>query len=347
MQVSSTKDDASPAASAAVDASVVPEQSQAAESLPAEVKGEPESLLDAVKAALKKDEPAQESPPAADGQGKPADASAAEADDGGELGDVTPEELNRYHSKTRRRVQGLLAERDTLRKDLDDLRPRAEQFDRIVQYVEKAGLTSQEVDAGFEIMRLMKAEPAKALAALMPYVEQLQTLTGDRLPADLAEAVESGRITEVHARELASHRSRSSLADEQSRRAAEVARQKAAAEQAERQATAIREMTAGALTEWARHHLERDPDQGAKAPLIESEIRAQMVQAHAEGKPPRTAQEIFALASRAKAIVEQRLAALLPTPRAVQPVPSGAGAQGPAEPKTAAEAAVLALRAMR
>src|SRR3546814_2786893 len=88
--------------------------------------------------------------------------------------------LSRYRPRTKRRIEGLLNERKALQEEAEQLRPRAQQFENMVKYVEEAGLETAEVNQTFEAARLIKAagrgqvDPAVALEAIMPFVQSLQ-----------------------------------------------------------------------------------------------------------------------------------------------------------------------------
>lgn len=314
-----------------------PAGSSSAERADAETPG---SMLDAVKAALAT--PAEASSTSTEGspEGSQGGAPADAAKDAAEVEDITEQtDLSRYHSKTREQIQRLLAQRKQAQARVMELEPKAEQFDRILGFVEQAGLSIDEVNTGFEIMRLIKHEPGKALAALLPYVQSLQRLTGDLLPDDLREQVEMGRIDETVARELAQHRSRAVLAREQAQRAAEIAERRRVEE-----AAAAQRRVASAVSEWDAAWSRADPDYKAKLPRVQEKIELALLKMRSEGRELRDPREAVALADRARAEVNAEFARFKPQPKEVRPVVGGGAASGTPVPQTALEAARAALR---
>lgn len=317
----------------------------------ADVKGksEPESMLEAVKAALSKDKAPEASPASADGRGKDGEEAAEGEDPAGEdlPDEVTDEELRGYHSRTRRRIRKLLDKNRELAGQIEGLSEKAQRFDGITAFVENARLTTEEVNAGFEIMRLMKHDPEKALNALVPYVLELQRITGATLSDDLRQAVEQGMITEDAARELSRHRSRESLAQAEARRASEAAARQSEERRRADEAAELTDTVASAISEWENTVLAKDPDREAKHPLVESEIERLILKAKAEGKLPRTAQEAVAMAEKAYAEVNKRVRLFAPKPREIRTVTSGSVAAATPTPSTELDAARAAVRAMR
>ena len=264
----------------------------------------PGTLLDAVRDALKPQKGEQSS--GSEGQAKEGAESAAAAEAEGEdedPGEITDDELNRLHSKTRKRMKFLLKQKGELEGKVGELEPRAQQFDRLHGYMTNAGLSVEEVNAGFEIMRLMKQSPEQALASLMPYVNALQSAVGEILPSDLQEQVRQGFVTEAHAKELA--RLRSSEA-----RRAEASR--AATEAAERRQVADRQQLAhdasSAVSEWEKKWSASDPDYAKKSGRVLEKIENRLL----KGPLPKSKQEALALAEQCKAEVEKEMRALLP-----------------------------------
>lgn len=313
---------------------------QAAVSSPAAGKDEkkPASLLDAVRAAMPGKEKssgsesggeqgAESDPaPAAEGGKKPED----DADTGEELGEVTDDELRRMHSKTRRRVKQLLGgikERD---EQIAEVQPKAQAYDRISTYVAEAGLNKDEVNQGFEIMRLMKADPFAALDAIKPFYEALLQATGAVLPNDLQQRVQAGYLSQEDAQELARHRARGSLHTEQQKRDNDAAQQRQTVEAQQRAVTAVQ----GALTEWESVRSKSDPDYTLKASRVQEKLKLRWLQ----GDRPGDAAAAKKQADDVLKEVEKELKAFAPRKQEIRPVTGGTSADAAPAPTSMLEA---------
>lgn len=325
----------------AVDTNQDVNQAGSAESSAAEEKGEkPErSMLDAVRDALEPaDKGGESSAPDAEGQGEAESGEGTEGEgeadaESDDLGEVTDEELSRYHSKTRRRIKKLLDERNTARDQATELEPKAQRFDQMVQYVNNAGLTADEVNQGFGIMAsLVKARTdpdaaQQALEALAPIVNHLQQATGQALPQDLQQAVQQGYISREHATEMARLRSSSEMA----RAAATQASENVQRSQAEHQQQTMQEV-ARSVSDWEQKWSESDPDYQAKQPRVMEKIKLALYEAQQSGQYPRTVKDALDLAEKAKREVEQEIGKFRQQRKEIKPVTSS-GSAPTASPK--------------
>lgn len=274
----------------------------------------PTSTLDAVMAAIKPKTEAGSSDAKVAGKETAQETSSTEAkpegeDDGEELGEVTPDELNRYTSKTRRRVKQLIEQRDTYRGQVESLTPKADALDRVNDYITQAGLSRDDVNRGFEIMRLMKQDPFEALRHLAPYVAKLQEITGGVLPAELQEQVRGGYISEAAAQELATLRARNALAQ------ASAERQTQATQASQRQAESS--AVQAELNTWETSRAATDPDyQAKKAPLVQRFLKAKW----ADGEVPRTAEAARKQADDVLKEVETHLRSIVPPKQEIRPL---------------------------
>ncbi len=319
------------------------EKATPAESSPAD-KGETKGdMLSAVKAAL---EP-QEKAPDSDEQGSKDEPKTEAAKEGEAEGDgsddLTEEELARLRPKTRTRINNLLKERAERDEKIAALEPKAGQYDQIVGFVEKAGLTKDEVNQGFDVMNDLKNDPHKAYDRLRPIMDQLEQIVGVRLPEDLLRGVQLGQITEAHARELASARSRSTVTQQQLERRDQRDTER---QQQEAHTGRVNE-TATAVTEWETSKSKSDPDWKLKQPriseIIELEIGRRRQQ---DPKYFPTKAEALKFASDALTRVENDFKQLAPRRKEIRPGHvDSAATQSTAKPKTALEAARLALAA--
>lgn len=308
----------------------------AAQSSGADAKDEkPKSILDAVMAAT--DKAAQssgaqtqdtEDPDAGDqpavGVAKP-EGKDKPKDEDAELGGVTEEELRGYKPKTRRRVEQLLASNKTIQTELDKARPAVESFQRLTTFVRDAGLTSEDVNTGFELMRLMKTDPVKAWEAVQPIVHELARITGNLMPDDLRQQVAEGRITEAAAAELARTRATSGLNRQAADREAERRRQDDANRAHETNVTAI----AGEISKWETSWSKSDPDYPLKRERVQEKIEL----AFQKRGAPKTPQEAVVLAEECRKAVDAELKRFRPTRTAVNDTPASGGAAATAKPQ--------------
>jgi len=296
----------------------------------------PTSTLDAVKAALGKPKDAEATPTP---EGKP---DAAEAGPSSENPDddlpeeVTDDELSHYHSRTRKRIKGLVEKVKTLGGTVESLTPKAERFDQITRFVADAGLDTDEVNTLFEVGRLMKSDPAAAYKAIMPYVVQLQQVLGVVLPQDLQQEVSQGLIATERAQELARARAEAGL----SRQRAELVESRTQQEQAGRVTADIERSVA----EWEQKWSSTDPDYRAKQPRVMKEIELELLRRRGSGRLPRTTTEAVALAEQARKTVEEDLKAFIPRKPEIKPVTGGSAVRSTPAPSNSLEAVKFAMQ---
>jgi len=237
-------------------------------------------------AESKKDEDAD-----ADGEAKAEgdDADKTKAEDSeGEGEDEKWEENVPFHKHPR--WQQMVRERNEYRDQLQDFQQPAEQFRQIETFMESQGLNNQEVAQGFQIMALMKNDPAGALEALRGHIEGLEGFVGEKLPGDLQEEVDEGFITSDRAREIARLRNTSQF---QADRAAEQEDRRAKdSQQQQRQQAQQKQRTA--VDTWQQDITNRDADFKTKQPFVFRELALL-----AQQSPPRNEQEAVSLAQRA------------------------------------------------
>lgn len=295
--------DANPADSSAVD---TPDANEA-----------PISLLSVVQNAVeKKQEEAPAGSSDAEGEGKAAVAAEGEAKPEGEAAaDGEAEADVPFHNHPR--WKKLVAERDTFKED-------AENYQGIQAFVQANGLTGDEVAEGYEVMALLKRGDreslTKALEWFEPRVDFLREQIGAVLPDDIRERVDSGELDEDTANELAQARAAVKLNER-----AEADRTK---RETEATAAATAETTglemAKAVQAWEDTTKAADPDYAKKAELVITTSRA-IIQERG-GIYPANQQEAVELAKAAYQRVNDTFKALIPTPKAVTPSPSGQSA---------------------
>ena len=327
----------------------------AADSSAAGVKDEnPKSMFDAVKAIMDKDaqssgaetqesESSDADDTSAEGgaAGVTGDKAQPKDDADAELGEVTDEELRGYKPKTRRRVEQLLASQRTLQEKVDRYEPVVASHQKLTTFIRDAGLTSEDVNAGFEIMRLMKTDPAKAWTTLQPIMGQLARITGNVLPNDLRQQVAEGRLDEAAATEMARLRANTTLSQQAADRDAEKRRRDTADREHQDTVTAI----ATAVSEWETKWSGSDPDYSLKRQRVQEKIELAFSR---PGSRPKTPKEAVDLAERCRKEADTEIRRLRPAKAAVDDNTSasgGAAAQSKPQPKTLLEAVTLAAAA--
>ncbi len=317
-----------------------------ADSSPAE-QGDKGDLLTAVKAAL---EPKTDKAPESEEQGsKPEDAPVADAkkdgaDEGEDSDDLSEEELARLRPKTRKRIDNLLKERSERDAKIVDLEPKAQNFEKIQRFVDDAGLSKDEVNQGFDVMKNLRNDPLKAYEQLKPIFVQLQQMAGEVLTPDLQQAVDQGQLTEAHARELALTRSRASVNE---RRVTEIDQREEASRQREASEATVNDV-AGAVTAWEKATSKSDPDWKLKQPRIQVLVENEILRKQREDRsyfPSKD--EAIKMSKDALATVEAEFKRMSPQRRSMTPVADAGSSRSTPVPTSMLDAVKVGLERAR
>jgi hypothetical protein len=273
---------------------------------------EPESLLDAVTAAIEADK-ADGSSPAEQGDQEEAEVEADDAE--------TSEEDPPFHEHPR--WKEVVSERDNYKQSHQELT-------QLKGFMTSANLNADEVNTGFDIMSKIKNDPVAALEALVPYVESLRQITGHTMPTDLQERLDEGYLDEDSAKELSQLRSRTSLANQASEQAAANAAQLQERGNIERHANEV----SGAVSEWESKWSSSDPDYKLKQPRVMEKIELTLL----KNGPPKTIEEAVQVAESCRKQVNAELSSLRPKKGEVIPITGGSSPKSTAEPKSLMEA---------
>ena len=292
-----------------------------------------ETPLDVVRSALK---PEAATKPDASASGPESQATQPQKEGDGKLPELTPEEEAKLPFHKHPRWKEVLADRDSWKTKAREFEEPAKQFQQVQEFMTKSNLTPPEVADGFMVMSLMRNNPAEALPHLRRYITEIELLTGQRLPDDIQEKVESGMITEDAGKELAKARIDSATSKS---RLEQMTQQQTA----ERTATANRSVQS-AVDSWEQQVKATDPDFGRKRAYVMS-----IIQATIAGKPMPSAADAVLISQRAYEQVNKDLKSFMPAPnRTATPatprssdVSSGPGNAAP--PKTALDAVKRAL----
>lgn len=304
------------------------EDSSVAESSTAEVTAG--SMLDTVKAALGQ----KEASPASESTGEQADKADSEpnAEDDDDKDELSPEELKAVARSTAARFKKLTSKLAVKDEELNALRPKAEEFEKINRFVTDAGLTNQEVGQILTIGALMKSDPAEALKALMPYVQRLQDAVGEVLDPDLQERVRLGYLTEADARELSKAQATARNAQQRAERMTERQRQEAEQREVQR----LIDSGVKAAGEWEAKQATRDPDWHLKRTEVAEKVELAIARKAREvGRPwfP-NAEEAVGLAQSALKEVNARFKTRVSRPSEVRPVTGSASNRTTAAPQS-------------
>lgn len=210
------------------------------------------------------------------GNQKPEDANEP-------LGDVTQEELDSYKPKTRKRIEGLLDDRQRLTERNAALEPAAEQMETLQNFMQERQLTPQNVSELLVVGGLAMSGDPKDLKAALTRVDafrnQIATQLGEVLPEDLQKKVDDGLLDAETAKGVALER----VENQRSRVTAEKATQTVDTVSEEKKASdekAAAVIVHSAISEWQQQKFKSDPDYPRKAELLQKEIKLRV---NAEG----------------------------------------------------------------
>lgn len=301
----------------------------------------PETLLDRFNSVMKGDEAGKSSTPEGSEESDPekpaesadpAEKTGEEAAKEGELGDVTDEELKSYKPSTAKRVKQLVRERNEARDRYREAEPKIQSFEKISRFVQEAGLNKDEVNQGFEIMRLMKHDPAQALEALRPYVEQLLVVTGSILPEDLRQKVQNGEMNEATALELSRVRAQNAFL--------QTSQQSTVQRTEQNRVMQVAQQAGDTVTQWEQQWSQNDPDYKRKQPYVLREIERRLL----KGEVPADPQQAVKMCNDIKTQVEKELMAFMPKREEIKPAIGGTQPNNRPAPKNTLEAMQQALR---
>lgn len=284
---------------------------------------EPLSPIDVVDAALK----GEEETPASDEQDT---KTSSESEDEAEAEQAPEDEadlsdLKDVSERTKARFDKLLGERGDLRTQVDELTPKAQEWDKVEQFREANGLSPADMAQALQFMALSRNDPRAALEQLRPQFEMLQSRAGEVLTPDLEAAVASGQITREHALSI----TRAQAAEAQTRAQAERG---AKSEETRRQQEALTQRTEALTTvteSWEKTARAGDPDFMLKRNEIAAKAESIM---RSEGMPEDD-KGMRTLLDRAKKEVDGFANRFIPKKPAVIPDPASVSSPGRTKPE--------------
>lgn len=285
--------------------------------------GKPKSTLDIIESVLGEKKPSEGSPPSADpvkdpkSEGQPPTSKSA--------GEQKPEDKEPpFHTHPRWRE---------LNDKLKEAEADANEYRAITTYAESKGMSIDDVADAIELAAMVRTDPAKAREHVVAILDSIDNFIGEKLPKDLAEAVENGSITEDHAKELS--RARAALANSQNaaRQRSERAKQERQSADQKAQQDQIRKSVSTAVKAWETETRNSDPDFDQKKDMIKDRIKAIISE---RGSLPQSAEDGVAIAKQAHADVTARLSKVMPPrkPRATLPAEPGASGSPAEKPKS-------------
>ncbi|WP_319495999.1 hypothetical protein [uncultured Cohaesibacter sp.] len=274
---------------------------------------------------------------------KASDEPVKDGSDEDEHPDPTAEELASYKPNIRKRIERLLDQRRTIRTELENIRPQAENYGKIQSFMQDNNLLDQEVAELFLLGADLKSGNVERLSRfidrVMPVVQTALEATGRAVPRDLTERVDNGEMTEDAAKLFG--RERQARVALEAQRDADVRRQQTDQENRNRQ------NVWNAVTTWQDQARQTDPDFDRKADALLRVSQAMVAQKGA----PRTPDEAVQYAKQAYEEVNRMVQSLRPAPKPTgqRPRSGGAAPAGGAsrEPSSLKDAILMGLSAAR
>lgn len=297
-------------------------------------------LLDVVKAVVQpqaEPEASSAAEPKTEGQAAPEEASD----------ELTSEELETLPFGKHPRFKQVIGQRDEARQQAGELQtklaeyePAAQQWGLVRGFMSENQLSDTDMLDGFRMMAMVRMDPLNGRKAIVDYLDQLDTALGLKLPEDLRDDLDLGRITEERAYELSRSRA-AQTAQQQEQQQRQTEQQQS--QQREQVQQHVSNMTTAA-TAWETQVRGTDPDFDRKQQLIADRMQA-LVAADPKATP-KNADEMTALLNRAHTDVTSALKRIVPQPRPVARPTSAANPTVAApQPKTMREAIALAASA--
>jgi hypothetical protein len=287
------------------------------------------TMLDAVKAAIapKGESPAPKSTdqPA---EGDPDSKAATTEDD-----TLSAEEIKALSARTQQRFSKLTKNLKAASTEIESLKPKAAEFDKIDSFVRNAGLSQQDVAGTLEIAALLRSpRPQDALARLLPIVARLQEISGETLPTDLQQRVDQGYLTEADAKTLAKAQAGERLATQHVTQLTE--RQQA--DQRNSEFKTLTTSTVSSVETWEAQKAARDPDWHLKRDSVAEQVELAIERKTRELKRPwfPNSEEAIKLSEDALKTVNERNKRFGPKTQEIRPVLNGgASPRSTAAPK--------------
>ena len=186
--------------------------------------------------------------------------------------------------------------------------PLAQAHQSIVNFCQENNISNEDFQQMLEIGRLIQVDPAAARKAIEPIWSALNGLTGETLPADLAQEVEDGTLTQARAKEIAKLRGTHQFSNLQSQNT-----QKRLQQDQQRQFV---NSVQSAVKTWSDTKVLADPDfkpkPGPNAPDGKYEVYVDKFSVLLANNPPKTVADAIKHAEAAYSAVNKMFTSLRP-----------------------------------
>ena len=186
--------------------------------------------------------------------------------------------------------------------------PLAQAHQSIVNFCQENNISNEDFQQMLEIGRLIQVDPAAARKAIEPIWTALNGLTGETLPADLAQEVEDGTLTQARAKEIAKLRGTHQFSNLQSQNT-----QKRLQQDQQRQFV---NSVQSAVKTWSDTKVLADPDfkpkPGPNAPDGKYEVYVDKFSVLLANNPPKTVADAIKHAEAAYSAVNKMFTSLRP-----------------------------------
>lgn len=273
-----------------------------------------ETLLDRIHSIVRKpgESPSSEKP------GSTADADSpvttAKPDESLEL---PADEAKNLHPKTTERFKGLTSKLKAATAEVETLKPKAAEFDKIDTFIKNAGLSSQDVGSTLQIAAMLRSDPRAARERLQPIMAELNRILGEELPPEIQARVDQGYLTAEDAKALSRAAADATLAKKQVTAVTERQQQ----EEASRTQQAAIDSTLNAIDTWEKTKAKGDPDWHTKQIEVSQLVELAITRKTQELKRPYwpTPAEAVQLSDDALKEVAERHKRFAPKPRSIAP----------------------------
>lgn len=270
------------------------------------------NLLDVVKSVVGKVKPDANSSLAVNDKVTTEDSATGEKAVKDDASGSAKAEVLPFHNHPR--WKELLSERDSFKS-------RAEQYDKVEQYMARNQLTPQEVAEGFQVMSLLKHNPVEAYKVLSGHLSRLAPIVGESLPEDISKRVDNGDVDIESAKELAKARAQANLLAQQ--------QQQSVVERQNQEYNARQTQVRDAVLAWEGQIKQRDPDYSAKQKFIMDKVRI-MIGSEAPNNP----REAIAIVEKAYSDVNESMRSFIPRRTQTVMTSSSSSVSAQPQPKT-------------
>lgn len=231
-----------------------------------------------------------------------------------------PEDANLPFHKNPRFQELIKAKNDALA-EATNLKSHAERAQILDTFLSSNGISPQDFATALDYLRLKRLDPVQALQLMRPDLDQLQMLTGEKLPADLESKVAAGMDVET-AKELARLRVQSQRTQSQTQdyQAMQMQQHESMVQSA---FNSFDTMKRGLDPDFKPKGDPRDPTYSTKPNGLWELTSLEIMRLRSE-RPPRTTQEALRLANEAYESAKRTVAQFAPKKA---PVKRGVGSQ--------------------